>query len=251
MICLGREQASSIIRMLGTNTKLGEMFSCFCLGQYFKASGTELREASIAPEVIVFALPHYHGLATRALSSLPCQLGRIDELLQKTSLVRTCLRFVYLMNSLVPAANLFVVEKAALAGCEVIVARDLLATAPAEVHIAVPTSNLAAALRLFNSHLASGTIFRSLRQVAKCQKLCTGRSGLRTSACCTSFKSLHPVICGGALDARVVRRSAATAKYEVAHFTAGHMILILYARYSLTVTFQVTAWTVHHVLHSV
>mmetsp|Transcript_6552 Transcript_6552/g.19819 ORF Transcript_6552/g.19819 Transcript_6552/m.19819 type:complete len:243 (+) Transcript_6552:106-834(+) len=217
--------------------------------QHLHAPGAEVRLAGVAPHVVVPALPDDDGLAARALTRLLPELRGVHEVREEARLVRPGLRAVHRPGLLVPAADLLVVEEAALAGGEVVVAGDLLAATPAEVDLAVLAEHLAAALRLLDGRAAARARLRGPREVPQRQQLRARRLGLGAPAGGTGLQGVEAVVLRGALRAGVVHPFASAAEDEAAGAAACHVVLVLNASGTLAVAISVAPWAVDHVPH--
>lgn len=132
--------------MLWANPEPLEMVTRVLLGQHLATLRAEVREAGVATHVVVLPIPRHACATAWALTHLPPQLRRIHELCEETRLVRARLRLADLVDLLVPAPDLLIVKKAALACGEVVVPLDFLAATPAEMTPAIATCDLAAPL---------------------------------------------------------------------------------------------------------
>mmetsp|Transcript_75664 Transcript_75664/g.167560 ORF Transcript_75664/g.167560 Transcript_75664/m.167560 type:complete len:257 (-) Transcript_75664:378-1148(-) len=237
--------------MLRADPRTAEVLARFALRKHLIAARAELRQAAVAPKVIVLALADNHSLAARTVARLLPKLRRIHKLRQETSLVRTRLGPVHMVGLLVPAPDLLVIKEAALARREVVIAIDLLAAAPAKVNLAVPTVHLAAALGLLDCCLATWTALRCPREVTERHQLCTRgrRRGPRPHG--PGLQGLHAVVGRGTLGAWVVGPTAAAAEGEHADTAQRHMVLVLNARRAMAVPLRVAPRAEDYVLHTI
>lgn len=135
-----------VIGMLRTNAEFIEMLTGFAFWQDLKTPCTKLHHARVAAQMVVLSLPQNGCPAPRTLPTLLSELLWVNKLGQKACLVSPCLSLVHLMDPLVPSPDLIIIEQPAFAGGKMIVARDQLPTSPAEVNLAIPTQDFAAAL---------------------------------------------------------------------------------------------------------
>mmetsp|Transcript_79255 Transcript_79255/g.190207 ORF Transcript_79255/g.190207 Transcript_79255/m.190207 type:complete len:304 (-) Transcript_79255:696-1607(-) len=237
--------------MLRAAPELVEVLASLSFLQDLKALCAKLRHAGVATQVVVLAITHHGCAATGAFPRLLPHLRWINELGEESSLLRPGLRLVNVVHLLVPASNLLIVEEAALAGGEVVVASDGLAAAPAEVDLAVRATDLAATVCLLDAHVALGAVLGGLGQVPQRQELGPCRRSLTALACRPGFQGFHAVVCRGAGGAWVIGRAALAAEGKATDLAAGHVVFVLDAGHAVPTTLKVAARAVHHILHGI
>lgn len=213
--------------MLRANPEALEVVAWILLRQDLAAMRAEVRETGVAAHVVVFPVSRHASAAPRALAHLPPVLRRVHELRQEARLMRARLCLSNLVGLLVPASNLLIVKKSAFARGKMVVTVDLFVATPAEVSLAIATSDLAATLSLLDAHPTLWARLGCLCQMAQGQqfRLC----GLCFSARSPRprFERGHSIIRRLALHARMEGAPAPTTEHETTSGTTRGVVIIL------------------------